>query len=131
MVREMELRQGEIAVDMPAPRDAGLVFIGTIRTPWSSRLLTPRQVQSVKFAASPDGKSLIIAGPDADVMRRVGDKINSKLLAERAGVPVAAFAQVADTQDAVVFGLTAPEVEKMMRQLRTELAEKREAKRGR
>jgi len=32
-----------------------------------------------------------------------------------AGVPVAAFAQVADTQDAVVFGLTAPEVEKMRR----------------
>ncbi|MFN8130207.1 MAG: carboxyl transferase domain-containing protein [Solirubrobacteraceae bacterium] len=34
---------------------------------------------------------ITFAGPDADVMRRVGDKINSKLLAERAGVPVAAW----------------------------------------
>ena len=32
-----------------------------------------------------------------------------------AGVPVAAFAQVADAQDAVIFGLTAQEVEKMRR----------------
>ena len=43
MVREMELRQGEVAVDMPTARDAGLVFIGRIRTPWTSRLATPRQ----------------------------------------------------------------------------------------
>src|ERR1700751_3394080 len=41
MVREMELRQGEVAVDMPAARDAGLVFIGRIRTPWTSRPATP------------------------------------------------------------------------------------------
>ena len=38
-----ELREGEVAVDMPAPSDAGLVFIGRIRTPWTSRLETPRQ----------------------------------------------------------------------------------------
>ena len=43
MVRESEIREGELAVDMPAPRDAGLVFIGRIRTPWKSRLETPRQ----------------------------------------------------------------------------------------
>src|SRR5258707_15717980 len=43
MVREAELRDGEVAVDMPTPRDAGLVFIGRIRTPWTSRLETPRQ----------------------------------------------------------------------------------------
>ena len=43
MVREMELREGELAVEMPAARDAGLVFIGRIRTPWTSRLETPRQ----------------------------------------------------------------------------------------
>src|SRR3954451_11269298 len=43
MVRESELREGEVAVDMPTPRDAGLVFIGRIRTPWTSRLATPRQ----------------------------------------------------------------------------------------
>jgi tRNA-Thr(GGU) m(6)t(6)A37 methyltransferase TsaA len=43
MVRESEIREGELTVDMPAPRDAGLVFIGRIRTPWKSRLETPRQ----------------------------------------------------------------------------------------
>src|SRR6478672_11074819 len=43
MVRESEVRDGELSVDMPNPRDAGLVFIGRIRTPWTSRLMTPRQ----------------------------------------------------------------------------------------
>jgi tRNA-Thr(GGU) m(6)t(6)A37 methyltransferase TsaA len=43
MVRESEIREGEVAVAMPPARDAGLVFIGRIRTPWKSRLETPRQ----------------------------------------------------------------------------------------
>src|ERR1700719_5055103 len=43
MVLDKELREGELAVEMPAPRDAGLVFIGRIRTPWTSRVDTPRQ----------------------------------------------------------------------------------------
>jgi tRNA-Thr(GGU) m(6)t(6)A37 methyltransferase TsaA len=43
VVRENEIRGGEVAVDPPAATDAGLVFIGSIETPWSSRLLTPRQ----------------------------------------------------------------------------------------
>ena len=43
MVREMEIREGEVAVDAPLPRDAQLYFIGRIRTPWTSRLATPRQ----------------------------------------------------------------------------------------
>ena len=43
MVRESEIREGELAVEMPPARDAGLVFIGRIRTPWTSRLMTPRQ----------------------------------------------------------------------------------------
>ena len=43
MVRENEIREGELAVDAPPPNDAGLVFIGRIRTPWTSRLETPRQ----------------------------------------------------------------------------------------
>jgi tRNA (adenine37-N6)-methyltransferase len=43
MVRENEIRQGEVAVAAPPPTDAGLVFIGRIRTPWTSRLKTPRQ----------------------------------------------------------------------------------------
>src|SRR6476469_4337996 len=43
MVRESEIREGELAVEMPAARDAALVFIGRIRTPWTSRLEGPRQ----------------------------------------------------------------------------------------
>ena len=43
MVRDSELRDGEVAVEMPKPSDAGLVFIGRIRTPWTSRDDTPRQ----------------------------------------------------------------------------------------
>ncbi len=43
MVRESEVREGEVAVEAPEARHAGLVFIGRIRTPWTSRLATPRQ----------------------------------------------------------------------------------------
>ena len=43
MVRENEVREGELAIDLPPAQDAGLVFIGRIRTPWTSRLATPRQ----------------------------------------------------------------------------------------
>ena len=42
-VRSDRLREAEVAVDPPSPADAGLVFIGTIRTPWTSRAETPRQ----------------------------------------------------------------------------------------
>jgi hypothetical protein len=37
MVRDKELREGELAVEMPKANDASLVFIGRIRTPWTSR----------------------------------------------------------------------------------------------
>jgi tRNA-Thr(GGU) m(6)t(6)A37 methyltransferase TsaA len=43
MVRENEIRPSEVAVSPPPATDAGLVFIGQIRTPWTSRLMTPRQ----------------------------------------------------------------------------------------
>jgi len=43
MVRLNEIRQNEVAVELPAPIDAGLIFVGTIRTPWTSRLDCPRQ----------------------------------------------------------------------------------------
>lgn len=43
MVRESEIRAAEVAVEPPAATDAGLVFIGRIRTPWTSRMETPRQ----------------------------------------------------------------------------------------
>src|SRR5215467_8728355 len=43
MVRENEVRESEVTMEQPAAADAGLVFIGRIRTPWNSRLLAPRQ----------------------------------------------------------------------------------------
>lgn len=43
MVREGEIRRGEVAVEWPETIDAELVFIGRIHTPWTSRLQTPRQ----------------------------------------------------------------------------------------
>ena len=43
MVRENEVRIAEVAVSPPSATDAGLVFIGRIRTPWISRMETPRQ----------------------------------------------------------------------------------------
>ena len=43
MVRLNEIRQGERAVDPPEGFDASLHFIGLVRTPWTSRLETPRQ----------------------------------------------------------------------------------------
>ena len=43
MVRRNEIRAGEMLVEPPPPTDAGLVFIGQIRTPWTDRLETPRQ----------------------------------------------------------------------------------------
>ncbi|MDE2377874.1 tRNA (N6-threonylcarbamoyladenosine(37)-N6)-methyltransferase TrmO [Bradyrhizobium sp.] len=43
MVRENEVREGELAIELPPATDAGLIFIGRIRTPWTSRLEAPRQ----------------------------------------------------------------------------------------
>jgi tRNA (adenine37-N6)-methyltransferase len=43
MVRGDELRTGEVAVEPADATDASLVFIGAIRTPWTSRLEAPRQ----------------------------------------------------------------------------------------
>ncbi|WP_185983373.1 tRNA (N6-threonylcarbamoyladenosine(37)-N6)-methyltransferase TrmO [Aureimonas mangrovi] len=43
MVRLNEVRENEIAVAPPDASDAGLVFIGRIHTPWTSRLECPRQ----------------------------------------------------------------------------------------
>jgi len=43
MVRLNEIRPGEQAVEVPSAIDAGLYFIGRIRTPWTNRLECPRQ----------------------------------------------------------------------------------------
>ena len=46
MVRRDEIRTGEVAIEAPSAVDAGLVFIGTIHTPWTDRLVCPRQGRS-------------------------------------------------------------------------------------
>jgi tRNA-Thr(GGU) m(6)t(6)A37 methyltransferase TsaA len=43
MGNEQKLRAGERAVTPPEASDAGLTFIGRIRTPWMSRSEAPRQ----------------------------------------------------------------------------------------
>jgi tRNA-Thr(GGU) m(6)t(6)A37 methyltransferase TsaA len=43
-----DLRPGEVTVDLPPKTDAGLYFIGTIRTPWQTRQECPKR-------GSPDG----------------------------------------------------------------------------
>jgi hypothetical protein len=47
MVRENEVRKAEVIIEPPAATDAGLVFIGRIRTSWTSRLVAPRQGRAV------------------------------------------------------------------------------------
>ena len=42
-MRRDEIRPGEVATEAPAATDAGLVFIGRIRTPWTDRSDCPRQ----------------------------------------------------------------------------------------
>ncbi len=43
MVRLNEIRLNEAQVELPPATDAGLIFIGVIRTPWTDRLQCPRQ----------------------------------------------------------------------------------------
>jgi tRNA (adenine37-N6)-methyltransferase len=43
MVRLNEIQRNEVVVEGPNSFDAGLTFIGLIRTPWTSRLDCPRQ----------------------------------------------------------------------------------------
>jgi tRNA (adenine37-N6)-methyltransferase len=40
---DSELREGEIAVALPPQTDAGVYFIGTIRTPWHTRQDCPKR----------------------------------------------------------------------------------------
>ena len=55
------------------------------------------------FAELCDRLGIVFAGPDADVMRALGDKVEGKRLAERAGVPVAPWSggAVESAEDAV------------------------------
>jgi tRNA-Thr(GGU) m(6)t(6)A37 methyltransferase TsaA len=43
VVREDEIRAAERAIEWPEATDAGLIFVGRISTPWTSRMECPRQ----------------------------------------------------------------------------------------
>lgn len=43
MTDVQDIRDGELAVELPPPTDAGLIFIGRIHTPWRTRSETPKQ----------------------------------------------------------------------------------------
>jgi tRNA-Thr(GGU) m(6)t(6)A37 methyltransferase TsaA len=43
MIDDNELRQGEVAVPLPPGTDAGVYFIGVIRTPWRARGECPKR----------------------------------------------------------------------------------------
>jgi tRNA-Thr(GGU) m(6)t(6)A37 methyltransferase TsaA len=45
MSKDFGVREGEIAVDLPAKTDAGLYFIGRIRTPWKQRKECPKNAR--------------------------------------------------------------------------------------
>jgi tRNA (adenine37-N6)-methyltransferase len=54
---ENELRPGEVAIELPEETDAGLYFIGLIRTPWRTRRECPKR-------GTPDGPvcSIVLEG---------------------------------------------------------------------
>jgi len=58
--------------------------------------------ESAEFAALCERLGVVFVGPPAEVMRRLGDKIEAKLLAEVTGVPLAAWSRgpVTDVQQA-------------------------------
>ena len=43
MTTDSDLRPGEIAVEVPSAFDAGLWFLGRIRTPWTDRAQCPKR----------------------------------------------------------------------------------------
>ena len=46
--QEFGLRPGEVAVALPAQPDAGLYFIGRIRTPWKARKECPKNAREAR-----------------------------------------------------------------------------------
>ena len=45
MSKDFGVREGEIAVDLPAKTDAGLYYIGRIHTPWKQRKECPKNAR--------------------------------------------------------------------------------------
>ncbi len=45
MAKDFGIREGEVAADLPAQFDAGLYYIGRIRTPWKERKDCPKNAR--------------------------------------------------------------------------------------
>lgn len=45
MTKEFGIREGEVAIDLPEKVDAGVYFIGRIRTPWIARKDCPKNAR--------------------------------------------------------------------------------------
>ena len=45
MAERSDVRPGEVATELPASHDAGVYFIGRIRTPWTKRAECPRNAR--------------------------------------------------------------------------------------
>ena len=43
--KDFGIRNGEVAIDLPAQTDAGVYFIGRIRTPWTDRKTCPKNAR--------------------------------------------------------------------------------------
>ena len=43
--RDFGIREGEVAIDLPAEPDAGVYFIGRVRTPWTERKECPKNAR--------------------------------------------------------------------------------------
>ena len=41
---DFAVRPGEVTVDLPAAPDAGVYFLGRIRTPWTDRKACPKNL---------------------------------------------------------------------------------------
>src|SRR5882672_962556 len=108
------VRQADEAV-LIGPEDAGAAFAGNPYLDYAEleRALRACRADAVwpgwgfvsekaEFAELCERLGIVFVGPSAEVMRRLGDKIESKRLAEQVGVPLAAWSggPVANLDDA-------------------------------
>ena len=50
--KDFGIRNGEVAIDLPAQMDAGVYFIGRIRTPWTDRKACPKNARESDAACT-------------------------------------------------------------------------------
>jgi tRNA-Thr(GGU) m(6)t(6)A37 methyltransferase TsaA len=50
--KDFGIRNGEVAIDLPAQMDAGVYFIGRIRTPWTDRKTCPKNARESDAACT-------------------------------------------------------------------------------